>query len=154
PASASGAVCEAMACDGIESTACKALVDSSVSCRAGSCINGVAIARAGCDGHGACPPERSAPCAPFVCEPDGAACKARCDSDADCEQWSYCDQQTRICASAALCIDDTQLLSLRGEKIPCAPYTCDADGGQCRTTCSSVEQCIAPTVCSAAGACV
>src|SRR5262249_40090064 len=77
PASPSGDICGAMACDGVDRTTCRAMVDSSVTCRAGRCINGEATARAGCDGHGACPPERSAPCAPFVCEPDGSACKAR-----------------------------------------------------------------------------
>ncbi|HEY0713491.1 MAG TPA: hypothetical protein VGF45_12510, partial [Polyangia bacterium] len=57
-------------------------------CRAGTCTSGSEIPVATCDGEGTCQTPMPIPCAPFQC--GTGACRATCNSNADCVAPNIC----------------------------------------------------------------
>ncbi len=133
-------------CNGSDGNAC-AYPGAVTAC--GSSCTGEKLTLSTCDGKGACTIDVPRSCAGnFVCA-DATACKTSCASKADCGQGYECIG-TR-CLPSALCEDH---VVTKGEtKIECFPYTCE-QSGTCRTSCASIAECVAPTVCSLDGACV
>ena len=54
--------------------------------------------------------------------------------------------------SGAVCVGEHTLQSSDGKPVECAPYLCQ--GSACKTTCNSIVDCVAPTVCDAHHACI
>ena len=81
-----GSAC-AGTCDGSSRGAC-AYPDSSVSCRASACADGVVTQPAACDGAGACPAAEQTSCGGFAC--DGDACGTSCNDSSACAEGHEC----------------------------------------------------------------
>lgn len=112
---------------------------------------GCAVTRHACDGKGACIPAVTS-CDGLVC--DGADCKAACAAHADCTTGFLCNFGTGKCdaLSGPTCDGDHTLIDPAGNATECAPYECD--GGGCKKACGSIDDCVAPSVCSTDGKCV
>ncbi|TMB30310.1 MAG: hypothetical protein E6J65_01505, partial [Deltaproteobacteria bacterium] len=135
----SGPLCGG-SCDGVLTASC-AYPDSSVSCRAASCLAGVAILAEGCDGTGFCPAQQTQTCVPYVC--GSTSCAGDCVRDADCTAGNWC--------SGGVCVlklADGQLCGAVGQ---CASGNC-VDGVCCDQACDG--QCQACDVAGSVGACV
>jgi hypothetical protein len=136
----------------------------------------------GCSSRGVCIAGRGATCsrnedcAEGVCS-DGICCNERCNGACQsckasekitgqdgvcgvakigsnprkaCGEAAQCNN-VGVCASGATCADDKTLVSSNGERTNCAPYLCR--GQSCVTSCNSIQDCVAPSVCSSAGKC-
>jgi MYXO-CTERM domain-containing protein len=134
--------CSASTCNGEERGKCTH-AGSDVACRTATCTQGVATLAAGCDAKGACQPETTVACAPYVCGTD--ACKTECSSATDCVAGTSCDSKTQRCVSDARC-DGHVLTAGNGEQTDCAPFTCDAKGF-CLHACTESSECVTPYVC-------
>lgn len=133
-------------CNGLAGAACA--YPSAVTLCASSCA-GEAFTGSTCDGRGACTADEPRPCAGnFVCA-DAALCKTSCAADTDCRTGYRCEATK--CLPIALCED--HFVTKGTARIDCAPYTCE-QSGNCRTSCASVAECVAPTVCSLDGLCI
>jgi MYXO-CTERM domain-containing protein len=110
-------------------------------CRASSCNNEVAVLAASCDGMGACPPEQTQNCAPFLCS--GPKCGGSCVVDTDCGGLSYC--------SGGVCVVKPGLGFACGADNQCTSGYC-TDGVCCAGGC--VGQCEACDKGGAVGTCV
>ncbi len=137
--SSDGTVCGG-ACDGTARDAC-AYPDASVSCRAGSCADGVAIVAASCDGAGACPAEATQICAPYVC--GASACAGDCDTDDDCDASAFC--------SGGMCMPRLAGGAACDRARQCSSDQC-VDGVCCESACSG--QCEACDVAGREGRCL
>jgi hypothetical protein len=115
------------ACDGARRDAC-AFPGAETGCRDGSCFLGTATLAATCDGRGACPPEETQDCAPFLCGVD--ACAGDCTADADCGDGSFC--RAGVCVPllerGERCAADAHCLSGHCVDGYCCSGGCD---GQC-----------------------
>ena len=148
-----GATCSAEICDGLERASCKGFVGSKVACRAGACEKGVATVEAHCDGLGACPPADATDaieCAPYVC--GEGKCKETCDATSDCATGYQCIGHA--CVPGSTCDGDHTVTGFDGGKVSCSPFRCDTVNGVCKTTCASVDDCVAGLVCSPENRCV
>lgn len=133
-------------CNGLAGAQCA--YPSAVTLCASSC-SGETFLGSTCDGRGACTADEPRPCAGnFVCA-DASVCKTSCAGDADCRQGYRCEGAK--CLPIALCED--HFVTKGSNRIDCAPYTCE-QSGNCRTSCASVAECVAPTVCSLDGFCI
>jgi hypothetical protein len=141
---AKGDPCTAATCDGITATSCKGFA-LDTPCRAASCTNGTATLAASCVGKGACPAVVTQACTPYAC--GATACKNSCQADADCDAKFRCDVAKHACVArdASSCDGDHTLLDPSGAKSDCAPYKCS--GTMCKTTCTSVLDCVSPSEC-------
>jgi MYXO-CTERM domain-containing protein len=150
PAAAPDAPCKQRTCDGIERATCEGYVGPATSCRAAACADGVATDAATCDGKGNCPELAQHKCEPFVC--GGAACSVGCVDDSGCSAKFQCDVARGDCVPriGASCGDEHILTTPDGKTTDCAPYKCS--GTLCKTSCSSVLDCVLPSVCDAATA--
>ncbi|MFO0675822.1 MAG: hypothetical protein U0169_04770 [Polyangiaceae bacterium] len=144
-----GEPCRARACDGIDPRTCAGFVGSDVTCGASSCEGGVERSRSTCDGEGRCSAARTRSCAPFACGAE--ACKTACAVDGECANGLVCEPGSRTCVKPAECADSTTVRSPVGTLASCMPYLCRA--GSCGTSCTSVDDCAAPSVCDGAGKC-
>jgi hypothetical protein len=136
-------------CDGKSASACsypgseKQLKDPS--CAAAG--DGYATTKYLCDGKGS-KTESTASCEGFLC--DGAtACKAICASDGDCIADWVCNDQ-KICEklTGPRC-DGQHTIKAPGQMITeCPLYNCDRTTNACKTSCASIDDCVAPNVCS------
>jgi uncharacterized protein (TIGR03382 family) len=124
-------------CDGVHGASCT-YPGASTQCRGASCANDLAIAAAGCDGAGACPPAVTAVCAPYGC--NASACKTSCTSANDCVMGGFC--------MGMACQAQLPLGSPCGSDAACASGHC-ADGVCCNQACDG--QCQA---CGADGVCL
>jgi MYXO-CTERM domain-containing protein len=130
---------------------CAAFAGTQVSCRAASCdAASELILAATCDGAGNCPAEKKVPCAPFACQ--NGACTTTCASDTDCAGNARCNVSTKQCLSAATC-EGHVVTEADGGTTDCSPFRCDSSG-KCLDKCATVDDCVAPLVCDAHGACI
>ena len=58
-------------------------------------------AQSTCDGASACVPDEITDCGDFLCDEDAAECLTTCDSDDDCIDEAWCDEETSECSSDA-----------------------------------------------------
>lgn len=133
-------------CNGADGVTC-AYPGAVTTC--GSACAGDKLTLSTCDGRGTCTIDVARSCAGnFICA-DDKVCKTTCATSADCATGYQCI--TGRCLPIALCEDH---FVTKGEsKIDCFPYTCEQTGN-CRTSCASVADCVAPTLCSLDGQCV
>ncbi len=96
-----------------------------------------------CDGFGVCA-KSSSKCEPFACE-DGA-CKADCAAVEDCATGYTCEGGACKLVSPAACDGDHTVTSPSGHTTDCSPYRCA--GAQCRKSCTTVDDCVSPSICS------
>jgi hypothetical protein len=142
-------VCSGRRCDGVDRTACSAFASAATECRVASCVDGVAVLSANCDGKGACPAEQSKVCEPYACDVDN--CKSACETDSDCAPKFRCDvgpEGTKDCIAridAPVC-NNYVVTYPDGGTQDCFPFTCEASG-TCRTTCTATDQCVTGYVC-------
>ncbi len=133
-------------CNGLAGAQCA--YPSAVTLCASSC-SGETFLGSFCDGRGACTADDAKFCpGNFVCA-DAIACKTSCAVSADCRQGFSCEAGK--CLPIALCED--HFVTKGATRIDCAPYTCE-QAGNCRVSCASVSDCVAPTVCSLDGRCI
>lgn len=133
-------------CNGALGATC-AYPDAVTTC--GSACSGERLTLSSCNGRGACVTDVARGCAGnFVCA-DAVGCKTTCTTSNDCAQGYQCINAR--CLPIALCEDH---FVTKGEiRTDCYPYTCEQTGN-CRDSCSSVSDCVAPTLCSLDGKCV
>jgi hypothetical protein len=138
-------ICKGTTCDGTERKSCNGFVGSSVVCSSPSCKDGLATLQSRCDGQGHCPEVQTAKCEPYVCE--GASCTTQCDSDLGCAAKFQCDPVKHECVprSGASCDGDHTLSTPGGQTTDCSPYKCE--GSTCKTSCTSVQSCVLPSIC-------
>jgi hypothetical protein len=94
-------------------------------CAPEACADGAHAAERRCNGKGQCSPGTAGACAPYLCE--GAHCRTRCSSEADCVAGSFCANGS--CggkkAQGAGCLANAE----------CGSGTC-SDGVCCESECS------------------
>jgi hypothetical protein len=178
---APGGTCQTRKAQGAACTQANCNEPGSCECASGFCVDGVCC-DAKCDGgcqacvavlkqsgdDGTCGPTKDGTdprnaCAPpeiEVCRGDGM-----CDGAGGCRNVTprgvACSNDGKVCDGAgncaqppsATCDGDHTTTGVNGAKKDCAPYKCTADG-TCRASCTSVVDCVAPTVCDTSGACV
>ncbi|MBS2018642.1 MAG: hypothetical protein JST00_37595 [Deltaproteobacteria bacterium] len=142
---ATGSTCGGT-CNGADGATC-AYPGSVTTC--GTACAGDKLTLSTCDGRGGCATDVARSCAGnFVCA-DEKVCKVACATNADCATGYQCIGAR--CLPIALC--EERFVTKGEQRIDCFPYTCEQTGN-CKTTCASVSDCIAPTVCSLDGQCV
>jgi len=149
-------------CDGSNRAACS-YPGTQKECVAASCSNGVATARAGCNGQGACPPAMTVPCAPFACE--GNMCAGGCSAASPCTAGNYCEagRCNPRKAAGAQCLDGAQCSSGACVDGVCCQGACDGACQSCNLAgsaglCTPVksaddDRCNGQMTCDPAGAC-
>lgn len=135
--------CSAYGCDGVDGKSCAKRPGKEVTCRTGSCEDGVETASATCDGSGACPAVGTKTCAPYAC--DGNSCRRTCRSDLDCGKASTCDTITHECLPADSCDGDHTVHGHDGIDKDCTPYKCAKTN--CLSSCTSSESCVTGFIC-------
>jgi hypothetical protein len=146
PACVSGDTTCGGRCNGLLAAEC--VYASAVTTCASSC-SGTEVTTSTCDGTGGCIADVPRPCAGnFVCA-DGKDCKTTCASSTDCRQGYLCEGGK--CLPIALC--EERFVTKGSQRIDCYPFTCEQTGA-CRTSCASVGDCVAPTICSFDGTCI
>jgi hypothetical protein len=125
-----------------QASACNAQTDcnepSCRECTSGFCVDGFCCDKA-CSG---------------TCEACGAAVKQSGLADGTCDAAK--EGLVRggvLCGPGAICDGDHTTKSADGTTKDCAPYKCDSNG-TCQGLCTSVNDCVAPTICDATGKCV
>lgn len=156
-------------CDGTTRDAC-AYPDAATICREGSCADGVAVAQAGCNGAGACPPEMRMECAPYLC--GATSCAGECTNDDQCALGTFCAgglclpelpngepcERARQCGSdqcvdgvccESACEGQCEACDVAGSEGTCAPVmgaphgarpTCASDGSECGGSCDGTDR--------------
>jgi alpha-tubulin suppressor-like RCC1 family protein len=149
-------------CDGSKRAACT-YPGTQKECVAASCTSGVATARSGCDGQGACPSAMTVPCSPFSCE--GTICAGGCSAASPCTAGNYCEagRCNPKKAPGAPCLDGSQCGSGACVDGVCCQGACDGACQACNLagsagTCASVksaddDHCNGQMTCDPAGAC-
>lgn len=92
-------------------------------------------------------------CATRFCA-QGVCCDSSCTGECQaCNQASLAGTCSPIKEGAcgAACDGDHTLQQTGSADVDCAPYKCE--GPRCRTTCASVRDCVAPSVCTLDGLC-
>lgn len=134
------------ACNGLDGVACA--YPSAITTCAASC-GGERLTQSTCDGRGACVADVPRGCpGNFVCD-SATTCKTACATNADCATGYQCEAGS--CLPVALC--EERFVTRGSQRIDCFPYTCEQSGA-CRTSCASVADCAAPTLCALDGRCV
>ena len=137
-------------CDGVNPLTCvypgdDKLCDSS--CDNATLTSGL------CNGAGLCGQGAPRACDNHLVCADAKACRTTCAEPADCLAGYLCAAGT--CSSQSQCTDDYTVQSAAdGHVESCAPFKCNPAAGSCRTTCETVDDCAAPTVCSPDHVCV
>ena len=130
-------------CDGTSATSCR-YPPGNATCDTFCSGNNETLKT--CDGLGHCQAQ-----APRTCDGNltcgDASCKTACVTTADCITGFECaDDGT--CRSGATCSDEHTSVSATGVATDCSPYRCDV-AGVCKSTCASVSDCEAPSICGA-----
>jgi hypothetical protein len=156
-------------------TDCKA-AGSCQECASGFCVDGVcceaacgtcqacvgALKQSGGDGtcgpikdgtdpHNECPAS-TVPCGPNGMCNGAGACRPFAPAGVSCNDGKVCDGAGKCALLGSTCDGDHTVRSADGSEQDCAPYKCESNG-TCRSSCTSVVDCIAPAVCSASGKC-
>ncbi len=98
--------------------------------------------RTACDGVGSCVAGAPIPCAPYLCNAEGSACRTSCASDSDCQGDAYCDGGT--------CLEDRAQGTACQRNEQCLSNSC-VDGVCCaQASCGTCEAC---NVAGAVGTC-
>jgi len=124
-----------------------------------------------CDGNGGLTVPTPTDCNGFECDPSASpdatppagagpkgTCRTACATEAECLEDFFCEADAtgvKVCLPLPLegrCDGAHTVRKPTATDQDCAPYTCE--GSTCRTTCKSVDQCVAPTVCNLDGFCV
>jgi len=124
------------------------------SCGTSVCVGNRAAGKV-CDGIGACVNSSDGfECAPFICATSIGSCPSACTRDIDCTTSTRCDTDTGMCVTreGASCKDDHTVLNPDGKTDDCGTYKCS--GGACLTTCSSINECVTPAICTSDNKCV
>jgi len=137
-------------CDGTNRTDCS-FPAGAVPCDA--LCEGATLTDSTCDGSGHCTRRAPNACRGHLVCADAKACKPTCSTSTDCTSGFVCDT-TGTCIASATCVDEQTSQSTTSETQTCLPYKCDAAKGTCRSTCDSVDQCVAPNACDPDGRCV
>jgi hypothetical protein len=123
-----------------------ACADACYTCAASGSVGTCVAAEVGSNPRGACKDDGAASC----------GYTGQCDGAGACQKYSLgtiCQQPG--CTSAMLMTagrcDGTGTCT-GAASTTCAPFQCDTNG-QCRTTCASDEDCIAPNTCNSQGSC-
>ena len=132
-------------CRGTNPNAC-AFADSKTVC-ASMCSNN-SQTTFGCNGLGDCVAGAAVSCNNLSCA-DATVCRTSCASSAECLEGFSCEAGK--CINGTTCIDDDTAQPLTGPPQECAPYKCALG---CKTGCVSVNDCVAPNVCSSSGKCI
>ncbi|WP_437948025.1 kelch repeat-containing protein [Sorangium sp. So ce296] len=132
------------------------LREGECTCAGGDCaIAAGTQLRFSCDGRGSYTTERSS-CRGFRCAEDGTACRTTCASDADCTLDFIC--QDGACADlreiGPSCDGEHTRRMAAAADQDCSPYRCPSGAGDCLKQCRSTADCVSPSVCNLAGACV
>lgn len=91
--------------------------------------------------------ERTYPCNPYACAPDGLTCESECESDAQCSAGGKCNVARGECSLFfAVCSDPWSRMTPDGQTSTCKPYRCVA--GSCQ------QQCVKNSDCWGGGTCV
>jgi hypothetical protein len=118
---------------------------------ASACTEGV-LTPSACDGAGACVMLASRSCDDNLSCADARSCKPRCESNSDCAA-DYACRQDGACTPLAVCVSEQVSRGAGDRTQDCWPYRCNAETGSCRTSCSSVHDCVAPQRCDVHGQC-
>jgi hypothetical protein len=90
-------------------------------------------------------------CGGYRCQSE-TACGTTCSTDADCLEDFTCENAACVPLPAAGKCDGDHTIRLPGAADnDCTPYKCG--GSECLTSCTSVDQCVAPKVCRLSGQC-
>jgi hypothetical protein len=138
--------CASATCDGDTRDKCAGFVGPEVRCGAATCADGKATLPGNCR-KGECVSAEPVSCGVYACGP--TACKTSCETNADCTPGNLCDTATKHCLAQATCDGDHTTTGANGQKQDCSPYKCQGDG-TCRQTCTSIDDCVAPTACDPA----
>ena len=104
-----------------------------------------------CNGVGEAQEVTNDACLGFRCASD-LKCRTSCATDEDCILDYICEASACIALTGPKCDADHTLRLPAAPDRDCTPYMCR--GEACLETCSSVNDCVAPAVCNAAGHCV
>ena len=126
-------------CDGSIRTGCT-FPGPSVQCREPSCIDGVAVSAAQCQGEGTCPERATVSCASYRCANN--ACAGDCSEDADCAENAFCE--------AGVCLTKLPLGETCSRDDECSGGEC-IDGFCCDGGCAG--QCEACDLAGLEGSC-
>src|SRR5262249_31088734 len=140
------------ACNGLDRSAC-VYPGPTVPC-GGTCAAATAIAtRSTCDGKGGGETGASTVCpGDLTCENE-KQCRTACTTDEHCIAGFVCNLATGQCTAkaGARCRDGHVSVSADRSESDCLPFMCDDKTGACKTSCTTVADCVAPNVCSADG---
>jgi MYXO-CTERM domain-containing protein len=90
---------------------------------------------------------------PYACDGVSPACPTSCTTAAQCAASYQCAPNHTCQLPYATCDGDHTTTGGDGTKQDCTPYKCDSNGA-CRIACTSVNDCVAPTICGVSGKCV
>ena len=97
--------------------------------------------------------EATVPCAPYACDEAGVTCVTECASVDDCTQGHICRPDgTCVAVASTECDLDHTVIAADGTQTDCTPYKCQTSS--CLDRCRSIDECVAPAVCDAEGACI
>jgi hypothetical protein len=147
PCEGAGTVC-AGECDGKNAGRCD-YPGGGVVC-GNRCEDGNEV-RSVCSGAGTCVEGDARFCGLFACGDEGT-CKTECYGDSDCSGGNACWEDGTCAPSPRCATDATASERSDGEREPCFPYGCGADG-RCMTRCTDVRDCALNTVCHPMGHC-
>jgi MYXO-CTERM domain-containing protein len=140
-------------CNGKNAAACTypgATTSCGVSCTGAQQTDSV------CAGDGSCKAKAPVDCdGNFTCDETAGICKTACATDADCVQPYVCDEQG-MCSppatSGPVCDGDHTVKTPGKPNTDCSPYLCA--GSTCKSTCTSVDDCVSPAICDESHQCV
>jgi hypothetical protein len=148
-----GGACAGL-CDGDTADACEqfpgaeTILASACSCPGVGCE----VENQICDGAGDTTTAEIS-CEGFRCG-DEESCLALCGRDDDCIEDFICEGASCVALTGPSCDGDQTLRLPAAPDRDCAPYRCPAGQSACATSCASVDDCVVPAVCNAAGQCV
>lgn len=129
---------------------------ASLLCQDGRCVDDPCDAPCGDFVDGLCTPKPrgSTPaefqCLGYVCDGQNTQCPSTCTTQEECAGGATCQDQR--CFVKKACFDSATRV-VEGARQSCAPYTCDPTASDCRTRCSSIDECAPGSVCDASGVC-
>lgn len=141
-------------------------------CVSDSCVDGVCCQSATCGPCTACNvPDSAGACAPVAAgsaDPRGVCvveAASSCGTDGKCDGAGGCRRYPAgtTCLPAACQVDGVTLTfasacngaggCVPGASQPCTPFRCDVAAAACKTTCSSVADCVSPNQCGMTNVC-
>lgn len=108
-----------------------------------------------CDGEGNCAAPAAQACGGYACSDQG--CLTACQSDGDCDTDNsfHCVMNECKPVDTAQCSKDlSTAIPIKGDAVPCGNYVCDPSKGECRSECTTIDDCATGNICSPTKACV